>query len=171
MSIFSLDVDKSNPVTVETVDDLCRTLGVTIKDDEKADYQRLLGIFHESAAALMALPDYVPPVDTQRFPREQVRFPDASENPLGAWAWRCHIEDKEKRGGLLSGKTVAVKDNIAVKDVPMLLGTDFVKDFVPVCPGSCYRMRMLLTTRTEHGCDLRHTTVGGRRSHRGQVRL
>jgi amidase len=56
MSVFSLDVDKSNPVTTQTVDRLCRTLGVTIKEDEKADYQRLLAIFHESATALMALP-------------------------------------------------------------------------------------------------------------------
>lgn len=151
MSVFSLEVDKSNPVTIETVDGLCQTLGVSLKEDEKPDYQRLLAIFHESATALMAMPgtlqycipqclrwllkrrlDYVPPVDTARFPREDVRFPDPSQNPLGAWAWRCRIEDKEKRGGLLAGKTVAVKDNIAVKDVPMLLGTEFVRDFVPV---------------------------------------
>lgn len=34
--------------------------------------------------------------------------------------------------GLLAGKKVALKDNISVKDVPMLVGTDFFKDFVPV---------------------------------------
>lgn len=76
--------------------------------------------------------DYNPPVDLKRFPREQVHRAEESENPLGAWAWKCHIEDQEKRGGLLAGKTVAIKDNIAVKDVPMLLGTDFIKDFTPV---------------------------------------
>lgn len=62
-----------------------------------------------------------------------MEFPDGSENVLNAWAWKCHIEDKRKTpGGLLDGKTIALKDNIAVKDVPMLLGTDFIKDFVPV---------------------------------------
>ena len=61
MSVFSLDVDKSNPVTTDTVDELCKTLGVTIEDDEKADYQRLLAIFHESATALMAMPGMQPP--------------------------------------------------------------------------------------------------------------
>jgi amidase len=81
---------------------------------------------------LRHLADYVPPVDSDRFPREDVRLPEPADNPLGAWAWRCHIEDKKRSGGILAGKTVAVKDNIAVKDVPMLLGTDFVKDFVPV---------------------------------------
>jgi amidase len=76
--------------------------------------------------------DYTPKTDLERFPREDVRFPSAEENPLGGWAWKCHIEDKTKQGGLLAGKTIAIKDNIAVKDVPMLLGTDFIKDYTPV---------------------------------------
>ena len=69
----------------------------------------------------------MPSVDLDRFPRENVRFPDPAENPLGAWAWRCRIQDKKQSAGLLAGKTIAIKDNIAVKDVPMLLGTDFIK--------------------------------------------
>lgn len=77
--------------------------------------------------------DYVPGVDLKRFPRQNIRFPQPEENPLGAWAWQCDIEDKQKNSssGLLEGKTIAVKDNIAIKDVPMLMGTDFVKKYVP----------------------------------------
>ena len=56
MSVFSLDVDKSNPVTGQVVDELCQTLGITMKDEEKSDYQRLLAIFHQSASSLMVLP-------------------------------------------------------------------------------------------------------------------
>ncbi|KAF4340513.1 amidase [Fusarium beomiforme] len=137
MSVFSLDVQKGNPVTQETLDDLCKTLGVTLKDDEKPDYERLLAIFHESMTSLMSLPDYVPKTDVERFPRENVRPPQPDENPLGAWAWRCHIADQFCKGGLLEGKTIAVKDNIAVKDVPMLLGTDFVKDYTPNLDATC----------------------------------
>ncbi|KAL2874838.1 hypothetical protein SGCOL_009957 [Colletotrichum sp. CLE4] len=125
MSVFSLEVEKANPVTAEVLDDSLRALGVTIKPEEKDEYQRLLAVFHESVVGLMSLPD------EERFPREEIRFPDASENPLGAWAWRCRVEDKMKSGGILAGKTVAIKDNIAVKGVPMLIGTDFVKDYVP----------------------------------------
>lgn len=151
MSVFSLEVEKANPVTAEVLDDSLRALGVTIKPEEKDEYQRLLAVFHESVVDLMSLPgrlhvqalikgipitiyiaDYVPPVDEERFPREDIRFPDVSENPLGAWAWRCRVEDKTKGEGLLAGKTIAIKDNIAVKGVPMLLGTDFVKDYIPV---------------------------------------
>lgn len=56
MSVFSLDVEKSNPVTQAVVDGLCQNLGVTIKDEEKDDYQRLLAVFHDSAKSIMALP-------------------------------------------------------------------------------------------------------------------
>jgi amidase len=76
--------------------------------------------------------DYVPEVDTVRFPRENIHFPKAEENPYGAWTWKFQISDKNAQvGGLLKGKTVALKDCIAVKDVPMLLGTDFFKDYIP----------------------------------------
>ena len=32
---------------------------------------------------------------------------------------------------ILAGKTVALKDMISVKDVPMLMGTEFIKGFTP----------------------------------------
>jgi amidase len=56
MSVFSLDVQKGNPVTTQTIDDLCQTLGVALKAEEKGDYERLLAIFHDSVEALMAMP-------------------------------------------------------------------------------------------------------------------
>jgi amidase len=60
-----------------------------------------------------------------------VRYPTPEENQHGAWAWKCDIHGPIDADTLLSGKTVALKDCIAVKDVPMLLGTDFFKDYVP----------------------------------------
>jgi hypothetical protein len=55
MSVFSLDTSHGNPVTEETVDKLCSQLGVTIKDDEKEDYRRLLAVFHDASEQLMAI--------------------------------------------------------------------------------------------------------------------
>lgn len=146
MSVFSLDTSHGNPVTTETVDKLCSQLGVTIKDDEKEDYRRLLAVFHDASEQLMGMDgmdsfenvlenysdtdsDYLPPVDEQRFPRENIHFPEKSENSHGAWAWRCNIVDQGVKNGKLAGKTFAIKDNVAVKDVPMLLGTNFIKDY------------------------------------------
>jgi len=76
--------------------------------------------------------DYIPTVDEHRFPRENVRFPSKEENTHGAWAWRCDVKDaKPATSGLLVGKTFALKDMISVKGVPMLMGTKFIRDYVP----------------------------------------
>ncbi|KAJ4348727.1 uncharacterized protein N0V89_010105 [Didymosphaeria variabile] len=133
MSVFSLDAAKGNPVTSKTVDKLCSQLGVSIDDSEKDAYTRLLAVFHDASEQLMAMDDYVPPVDQERYPREDVHFPEKAENSHGAWAWKCRIVDKQTKGGKLQGKTFAIKDNVAVKDVPMLLGTNFIKGYVPDC--------------------------------------
>jgi amidase len=55
MSVFSLDTSLGNPVTTETVDKLCSKLGVTIEEKEKEDYRRLLAVFHDASAQLMAM--------------------------------------------------------------------------------------------------------------------
>lgn len=56
---------------------------------------------------------------------------EASENTHGAWAWRCSVKDARPIDGALAGKTIVLKDNISVKDVPSLLGTEFITGFVP----------------------------------------
>lgn len=149
MSVFTLDAAQGNPVTVGTVDKLCSDLGVGLKDDEKDEYKKLLAVFHDASQALLDMEgtydpgfprgtfthtsvDYIPAVDERRFPRENVHFPSKEENSHGAWAWKCDIKDKEPTGsGLLEGKKFALKDMISVKGVPMLMGTDFIKEYVP----------------------------------------
>lgn len=143
MSVFSLDAAAGNPVDLQTVRALTQRLGVTIDENEEEDYRRLLAVFHDTASQIMAMDDYLPRTDTTRFPREDVHFPGSAENSHGAWAWRCSIKDKNSHlKGLLSTKTFTLKDMISVKDVPMLLGTNFVKNYVPVrtsldSPNSC----------------------------------
>lgn len=131
MSVFSVDPKADSPVTTEALNDICKVFGVNLKDDEKEDYRRLLAVFDESAQELMAMPDYVPEVDMQRFPRNDIREVPKDQNTHGAWAWRCSIKDTQSNHGLLSGKTLVLKDMISVKDVPMLMGTEFVSGYVP----------------------------------------
>jgi amidase len=83
--------------------------------------------------------------------------PTAQENPLGAWYVRCHIqrdpeqnqqqqqEEEQEPGSdasrrrryrrppplLLKGKTLAVKDTIAVAGVPMMNGSRALDGFTP----------------------------------------
>lgn len=72
------------------------------------------------------------PTDEERFLREDVHLARAEENPFGAWAWRCTIKDRNANEGLLKGKTLAIKDCIAIKGVPFLLGTEMFRDYIPV---------------------------------------
>jgi amidase len=57
------------------------------------------------------------------------RFPEAADNPLGAWYVTAEIASGAE--GPLSGRTVAIKDNIAVAGIPMMNGSRAVEGFVP----------------------------------------
>ena len=56
------------------------------------------------------------------------RYPRADENPFGAWLLKCHIQGAPT--GPLSGRKVAVKDNIFVADLPLTNGSDALSDLV-----------------------------------------
>lgn len=43
-------------MTTAVVDEVCGDLGVRINENEKEAYQKLLGVFHDAAAELMAMP-------------------------------------------------------------------------------------------------------------------
>lgn len=93
MSVFSVKRKEGSDVTTETLDEVCKKLGVRIKDEEKEAYTNLLAVFDESCQALLELPDYKPSVDYERFPRRNVHQGSKDQNTHGAWAWRCSIQD------------------------------------------------------------------------------
>ena len=61
--------------------------------------------------------DELPPV---RYPRSAGYRPAPEDNPFNAWYWRTEIHGAD--AGPLAGRTIAVKDNIAVAGVPMMNG-------------------------------------------------
>ena len=63
------------------------------------------------------------------YPRGAGYRPDPEDNPLNAWYWRCEI--KGASGGLLAGKTVAIKDNVCVAGLPLMNGTSVLEGYVP----------------------------------------
>lgn len=62
-------------------------------------------------------------------PLRDHRLPDPEENPNGAWVCRTSVCDRSE--GRLKGRTVALKDNIALAGVPMGGGTTFLEGYVP----------------------------------------
>jgi amidase len=72
-------------------------------------------------------------LDLDRFPRENLHIPEPKDNPLGAWAYRCTVKDtKPDPNGVLHGKTIALKDCIALAGVPMQMGSSILNSFTPV---------------------------------------
>src|SRR5262245_42857353 len=43
--------------------------------------------------------------------------PQGDENPVNGWVWRCDV--RGAGGGPLAGRTVALKDNIALAGAPL----------------------------------------------------
>jgi amidase len=57
------------------------------------------------------------------------RFPAPADNPLNAWYVTAEIRSEAR--GPLSGKRVAIKDNIAVAGIPMMNGSTTLEGFIP----------------------------------------
>lgn len=90
----------------------------------------MLAAVHDCAEGVAALPDYQPIPDQLKYPRENIRRPSKEEQVFGqAWAHRFLIRGKEE--GALTGKSVSLKDVIAVAGVPQLLGSDIIPSWTP----------------------------------------
>ena len=77
-------------------------------------------------ATLDATPDELPAV---KYPQREFYRPPAAENPYGAWYVKTAI--KGKAGGKLAGRRVALKDNICLAGVPMMIGAQLLDGYVP----------------------------------------
>src|SRR3954447_25761073 len=88
--------------------------------------QDIVGPLVAAYAALDAVADEKPAVN---YPRDGGRRPTPEENKLGAWYVKTSI--KGKPGGKLAGRRVALKDNICLAGVPMMVGAAFLDGSVP----------------------------------------
>src|SRR5438552_10165933 len=111
--------------TLEQIDDLGADFGLVLTAEEIAAFQQA---FKGPLASYGRLDELVPPALAPIAPRSPGYRPAASENPYGAWYWKTNI--KTGAEGLLSGKKVAIKDNICVAGVPMMNGSALLKGYV-----------------------------------------
>jgi amidase len=113
---------------VEEVVAVAARLGMHVSRDEAAVYQRYL------VEQLAGIDDFVqsrleedrPPLVSPA--REPGGRPNAADDPLNAWTWRCHIEGAA--GGVLADRTVSYKDHIAVAGMPMSIGAFALEHFI-----------------------------------------
>ncbi|KAI1174417.1 putative amidase [Nemania sp. FL0916] len=127
MSLIRLD---SGPVKV-TRDDLKPVLkraGLELADSRIEEFSALLTSFE---AAVDSLPDDSPAQprpDLAKYPRSDIYVPD--DNEFGAWATKVTIKCTAPKNSLLEGRTVAIKDNVALAGVRCTNGTAMV-EWVP----------------------------------------
>ena len=107
--------------TIEEVRELARQFGINLGDDEAAVYRA------ELIATLRGLDHFMAtPMEESRptllFPERAPGYrPRRDADPYGAWLWKCDIGGSNE--GLLAGKTVSVKDNVAVAGIPLSFGS------------------------------------------------
>ncbi|TLD18006.1 hypothetical protein PspLS_10453 [Pyricularia sp. CBS 133598] len=154
MSVFFKDVSENNPVKPGDVEALLAPYGLAIPSSESADYTLLLAGVHEVAERISALPDYQPVPDTKRFPRQDVRRPDAKEQEFGvAWAHRFLIQGDRSADSAVEAKTVCLKDCIAVAGVPQFFGSDALPPWTPSTDAT------VVTRLLEAGADIVGTST------------
>ena len=102
-------------------------LGMRLDDEDIADYADLIsGALTEFYAPLDGLVVSTP---VNNYPRTPGYRPDPGSNPYQAWYVKTDIEGAAS--GPLKGKTVAIKDAIAVAGVPMMNGASSLEGFMP----------------------------------------
>ncbi|KAJ6185537.1 hypothetical protein N7519_006838 [Penicillium mononematosum] len=137
MSVLFTSISESNPVKPGDAEALLKPLGLTIDPAEAQDFQ------HPSRS----IPDQT------KYPRENVRRPSEKEQAFGqAWAHRFLIRGNSQ-GGVLAGKSVSLKDVIAVAGVPQLLGSDIIPSWTPTTDAT------IVTRLLEAGADIHGTST------------
>jgi amidase len=116
------------PVTPPTDEDLARIAahyGFQVTAGDLRSFGALAGGLIASYDEVERLYEATRPVPPQR----GYQWPVDGSNDLGAWYVTTDISTGS--GGPLTGRRVAVKDNIAVAGVPMMNGSATVEGFVP----------------------------------------
>src|SRR5579884_1155277 len=111
--------------TIADLRQAATALGMKPRDDYLRAVDEIVGPLAQAYAALDAMPDEVPAV---KYPREGGYRPPQAENRYGAWYVKTAI--KGRPAGPLAGRRIALKDNICLAGVPMMIGADILDGYV-----------------------------------------
>ena len=104
---------------------LAAELNLTLDDDRAQTLLEYMQPIAEGYEFIDSVKDELP---VSAYDGRDYYYPEAGENPYGAWLLKCHI--KGAASGPLLGRKVAVKDNIFVADLPLTNGSDVLADLV-----------------------------------------
>jgi amidase len=112
--------------TLDQLKAIANDFGMSLSDDRLAEFLAQMEGSIRRYDELDAMPDHVPRVS---YPRTAGYRPSAEENPYNAWYVKTDIRGASR--GPLAGKTVAIKDNVCVAGVPMMIGSSTLKGYMP----------------------------------------
>lgn len=116
-------------VTTPSIDELRRiaiSYGYDLSTSELEELRSIGGATLQSYARIDQLQAPKLPV---KYERDAGWAPTDEENPFGAWAWKCSIKGAPE--GPLSGRKIALKDNICLAGMPMRNGTNVLDGYIP----------------------------------------
>ena len=112
--------------SLDQLADVADRYALHLTEDDLESFQGLMDGMLASYARLDQLTVPSLPVS---YPRTPGYRPQPQDNPLGAWYWRTEV--KGAASGPLTGRTVALKDNICLAGVPMMNGSSVLEGYVP----------------------------------------
>jgi amidase len=120
-----------------------RELGLNLSDADAASFH---GLMQGQLDAYDLVDDMVAPLPEVKYPRTPGVRPQPEDNPYGAWAVKTRIQGA--RRGKLTGKRVAIKDNVCVAGVPMMNGASILEGYVPEIDAT------IVTRMLDEGADI-----------------
>lgn len=97
-----------------------------LSDADLEEYRSLMG---GVIGSYKRLEQYAEPTLPVKYPRTPGHRPAAEDNPHNAWYYRTEIQGAPS--GPLTGKRLAIKDNVCVAGVPMMNGASVLEGYVP----------------------------------------
>ena len=113
--------------TIEQLQALASRLNIRLTPAQAEEYLALMQANFDAYDLIDALPDEIPAV---HYPRAAGYRPEGDENQLNAWYYKTEVTGAAT--GKLAGRTVVLKDNIALAGVPMMNGASTLEGFVPL---------------------------------------
>ncbi|MCA1325104.1 amidase [Herbaspirillum sp. alder98] len=112
--------------TSEQLRELANSLHMQLTEQQANDYLALMQPSFDAYDLIDGLPDEIPAV---QYPRTNGSRPSGEANPHNAWACKSTVHGA--KAGKLAGRTVALKDNVALAGVSMANGASTLEGFVP----------------------------------------
>lgn len=114
------------PPNREQLGEIAREFGLNLSEEDARSY---LGLMEGTIASYHRLDELAEPELPVKYPRTGGYRPEPEDNPLNAWYQRCSIDGADS--GPLSGKRLAIKDNVCLAGVPMMNGTAVLEGYTP----------------------------------------